>query len=135
MHAAQQGATSVLHHGRGLSRESLLLHQCRSIWVPRVGVAPCCAALGFALGTAPELQSSGSWWRSLPVGALTSWLLAHSVLCGIRAVEELLMGCDSDEIADRRASPPLLGLLGCSLASPVGWLLGRAVSGAPDAIS
>ena len=124
----QPCATSVLHHGRGLSRESLLLRQCRSIWVPRIGVAPCCAALGFALGTAPELQSSNSWWQSLPVGALASWLLAYSVLYGIRAVEELFMRCDSDESADRRASPPLLGLLGCSLTSPVGWLLGRAMS-------
>jgi hypothetical protein len=95
--------------------------------VPRVGVAPCCAGLGFALGTAPELQSSTSWWWSLPIGAFVSWFLTYCVVCGIRAVEELLMQSDGDEIVDRRAAPPLLGLLGCSLLAPIGWLLGRAM--------
>ena len=48
-------------------------------------------------------------------------------MCGIRAVEELLMQSDGDEIGDRRAAPPLLGLLGCSFLTPIGWLLGRAM--------
>jgi hypothetical protein len=42
-----------------------------------------------------------------------------------RVYDEWQLGCDSDEIADRRAAPPLLNLFGCSLACPAAWLVAR----------
>ena len=113
----------LLHHGRGLSCESALMHQVRSIWVPRDFVAPACAVFGALCGSL--LLPSARWLHAGPFGV---WLSSYSILCCIRRMEELMGGLDEDEVADRRASPPLLGLFGTSAAAAAGWLLAVCAS-------
>ena len=123
--------------GGGIPHDTLLLYQCRSIWLPRPTVGLICCLGGAFLGNiaedagllvaqAPDAAASSEVAAAgAAAGACGAWLLCWVLLCMIKRLEDISYGFSDDECADRSAAPLLLGLPAVATAAAAGWVISR----------